>query len=427
MRQINGNLSLMSVMDILQWAENSKRSGTLLLSLLNREKRFYLQNGEIIFVWSECEGERFIDFLQLETNLNQKDLARIFSDTKYLDVSLFGYIHSKGIVTVNRLEKILFMMAQKSLTDALQWGAGLFKFTDELPSIVLNGPVKLSLSQVMMESVRIFDEGQLANNVDTRAVVDEIRSRIQQNDFELPPIPDVMQKVMEKIDNPSSSMDEIIECITDQILISKILRICNSPYYRQIGSVETLKDAVLFIGLKSLMSIITVHALSQFSPKNSTEIKKTIQHSLQCGLIARQLAQDMHSNRDQAFICGLMHNIGKTIMLELFDDYVLPHDVQLHLIEENYAEVGFLLAKKWNFSEEIQETIQYHHHPELAVNHKGLVEIVHLSIMIAHAFGKSKGSVSHDLNDMDTGQIDLNTFMKKIVNLDQEVAAIMSM
>ncbi len=429
MRQISGNLSLMSVMDILQWGESCKRSGTLLLTLQNQEKRFYIQNGKIIFIWSECEGERLIDFLQFESNLNQKDFSEILHASKSLDLSLFGYVLSKGIVKVDRLEDILFRISQIALTDALQWGAGTFVFTDELPALVLNGPVKLSLSQVMMESVRIFDEGQFSNNVDTKAIVDEIRSRISQNAIELPPIPDVMLKVMEKVENPSSSMDEIIECITDQLLISKILKICNSPYYRQIGTVETLKEAVLFIGLKSLISIIAVHALSQFSPKNSTEIKKVLQHSLQCGIIARQLAKDMQSNSDQAFICGLMHNVGKTIMLEMFDDYVLPYDAQVQLIEEHHAEVGHLLAKKWNFSEDIQESILYHHQPELAVKHRGLVEIVYLSNIIAHASGKPKESANLNPDGIGTGQIELNElkdFMDRIGDLDQEVAAIMS-
>ena len=45
MRSIRGNLSFMSVMDIIQWADQNKRSGTLTLFLDERQKKFYFQEG----------------------------------------------------------------------------------------------------------------------------------------------------------------------------------------------------------------------------------------------------------------------------------------------------------------------------------------------------------------------------------------------
>jgi HD-like signal output (HDOD) protein len=83
----------------------------------------------------------------------------------------------------------------------------------------------------------------------------------------------------------------VAECITDQILVTKILRICNSPFYRSMGKVSSLREAVVRIGFKSLLSIVTVHALSSFSPRNVDEIRKVLQHCLVCAMIARQMPE----------------------------------------------------------------------------------------------------------------------------------------
>ena len=85
----------MSVMDIIQWADNSKRTGTLTLFQSGRQKKIYLQDGQIIFVWSDCEGERIADFLQFETVISQKKLNEVLSDSEMLGlpiyrISLFG-------------------------------------------------------------------------------------------------------------------------------------------------------------------------------------------------------------------------------------------------------------------------------------------------------------------------------------------------
>lgn len=426
MRKFNGNLSLMPLVDLIQWADNSKRSGTLILSQHGRQKKFYIQEGKIIFIWSNCEGEHFGNFLKNQSDISQDELDKAFSDSESLGLPFIGYLLSEKALSKGQLEDILRKAAEVVLTSALKWDTGIFEFIDDLPGFVLNSPVRLNSIQVLLESVRHYDENRVGNQVDADMVLKEVREHIQQGNFELPPIPDVMVQIAQKIDNHTISIDEIIECITDQILVSKILRICNSPYYGHLGHISTLKAAVVFIGLKSLMSIITVHAMSSFSPRNAKEIKKVLQHCLVCGMIARQITRDMGGNYELAFMCGLLHDIGKTILLDMLGDYMLLPEARDQLIEENHAEVGYLLAQKWNFGDDIKEVIRYHHSPEQAVGYASLAEVVSLSNAMADLNSQPEEIMDMTFTSLELSQISVDDLLEQVDKLDQEAHEIIS-
>ncbi len=413
-------------MDIIQWADNSKRTGTLLLRRQEQQKKIYMQDGKIIFIWSENEGERIADFLQLETAASQKKLKEALADSELLGLSFVGYLYSEKLINRPNLEEALKQVAEAALTDVLRWETGTFEFIDELPSFVLNGPVKLNSTQIMLESTQKFDETCHSDHKNADQVITEIINHIKNGNIELPPIPDIMQRISAKISNPNISVNEVVDCITDQILVSKILKICNSPYYKHANKVSTLKDAVIYIGLRSLMSIITVHALSSFSPKNVNEIKKILQHSLACGMIARQIAKDMNGDDEQAFICGLLHDIGKTVILDMIGDYMLSDDQKYKLVEEYHTEVGYLLAQKWNFGRDIQESIRFHHAPENSTSHKNLVEIIYLSNIMTYSSYPPDEISNCIFTSIDLQQVNMTELMNKIDDLDKDAKAIIT-
>lgn len=416
----------MSLSDLIQWADNSKRSGTLILSQNGRQKKFYIQNGKIIFIWSNCNGEHFGDFLKVQTAINQDELDKAFSDSESLGLPFIGYLLSEKLISRDQLSDVLRKAAEAVLTDALKWDTGIFEFIDDLPSFVLNSPVILNSAQVLLESVQSFDEDQLGVQIDSAMVLKEIQEHIQEGNFELPPIPDVMMQMAEKIEDPNISIDEIVACITDQILVSKVLKICNSPYYGHAGHVKSLKDAVVFIGLKSLMSIVTVHAMSSFSPRNAAEIKKVLQHCLVCGMIARDIARDMRGNHELAFICGLLHDIGKTILLDMLGDYMLLPEAREQLIAENHAEVGYLLAEKWNFGKEITEVIRYHHTPEKCTDHVNLAEIISLANAMADLNSQPDEIRDMTFTSLELGQINIDDLLGEVDKLDEEASGIVN-
>jgi putative nucleotidyltransferase with HDIG domain len=418
MRSIQGSLSLMSVPDILQWAEQNKRTGTLSFRREGNEKKIYFQDGMILLVSSDKEGERLAEFLH-GAGINVDVIKEAFKTAEVLGIPFVGYLLSQEVVNQAKLEEILNCIAERAIRDTLKWETGTFEFVDVVPPTVLNGPLQLRTSWLIMEAVRVFDEGRDQLGMDSAAVVAEIKRKIQQGAVEIPPMPDLMVRLVEQIQQEDISIVEIVNSINDQILASKILKVSNSPFFGHKGKITSLQDAFIYMGLKSVLSIITVHSLSGFNPKNAEQVRKILHHCLVCAFLAKQISLELRANlTEQAFVCALLHDIGKTLLLNLLEDYQLAVDVKRQLVDGQHQHVGYLLAENWNFPNDVKEVVRYHHAPAEANDHRQLVEIVHLADLVANRL-----PLPNDVNsvcaNLDFTLLNLETLVASLAGIEQ--------
>lgn len=382
-RSLEGSVSLMPVSDLIQWIEGSKKSGTLIVTHEDCTRRFFFQEGKLIFVWCDHDEQQLFDSIAEQFGLSLQTIAESLKNSDRLGISFMGLLSSEQGIPLERLGSLITGFAERALTSVLTWHTGRFRFHDLLPASVLCSPVTITPSQVLLDSTVQIDEARHAVKTDTDPVLNEIYELIRRGAIDIPPLPVEMQMLMERINDPNLTVDQIVEQLTDPLLVSKILRVCNSPFFGRREKVATVRDAVVYMGLKSLMSIVTVNTLSGFSPPHAEEIEQILHHCLMVGMIAKQLARDMGSNHEQAFICGLLHDLGRIVMLEMLSEYDLDHEKQHDLIDRHHQAVGALVAKKWNFSEEMQETIRYHHEPDQARQFPHLVQVIHVSNLLA--------------------------------------------
>jgi len=423
-RSIEGSLSLMTLSDLLQWIEVSRRSGTLMVANEELTKRFFFQDGRLIFLWSDKEDEQLCEALHQTTGLPLEVIHETLRSAEQLGISCVGYLSSEQGIPLERLIRLISTLSERAMADVITWKAGRFRFSDHLPLTVLSSPVTLPTTQVLMESAVLIDETDLAGKASTDSVLDEMFDLIRKGAINLPPLPTEMQQLMSRINNPNLMVDEIIDCVDDPILVSKVLRVCNSSFYGRRTNISTLREAVVYMGLKSLLSIVTVHALSGFSPRNAQQVQALLRHSMATGMIAKQLARDMGCNHDQAFVCGLLHDLGWIVMLELLAEYDLPAEKRDQMIMDHHSVVGGLVAKKWNLSEDIQEVIRHHHNPLNAVHYPKLVEVVHISDLLTKTDTPAPETAHSPLYSA-MGDITA-PFADRLEELDQEIDAILS-
>jgi putative nucleotidyltransferase with HDIG domain len=424
MRKISGDISLMPLPDILQWAETGRQSGTLTLSFQGITKAFYLQDGKMIFVSSQKEGERLGEYFSREGHLSSGQIESALKDSRQSGLPFTGYLIEKGMIERGRLEQVLEGLAETAFSDALTWEGGTFEFTDSIPSLILNGPVMLNTSFVVFQSVKKLDEekrDRQTGALSIGAVIKQIAGQIAEGEIDIPPVPDMMLKLNDAMEKDNISIHDIVKIImADQILTSKILRVVNSSFYSPSGEITSLQQAIIFMGLKSVLSIVTVHTLSSIAPDNAEEVRGILRHSLLCAFVAKKIAIALRLDPEEAFVCGLLHDIGKTLILNIAREKQLPDEIKQELMKDYHSAVGFMLGSRWHFSEVIKSSIKYHHSPQESTDHRKMVETIHVADFIANDLDVME--TAHNCSNLDFDRI--NEIMSDLDEIKGSVVAI---
>jgi putative nucleotidyltransferase with HDIG domain len=194
----------------------------------------------------------------------------------------------------------------------------------------------------------------------------------------LPPSPGTLMKLSDLLRNSDTPMRQISDAISyEPVLVARILRLANSPLYSPVNSIVSIGSAIGTIGTRAIYDIVVMEMASKTFAKDigSSIIAKQIwEHSLAVAIIAREISKIMGMRGlEEAFICGLLHDFGKFILLshdpEGFTSILYRQDAEDMIKTEfeyfgfTHAEVGALVIEKWNLRDEICSTIRHHHAP----------------------------------------------------------------
>lgn len=236
-----------------------------------------------------------------------------------------------------------------------------------------------------------------------KAVCTDISSLIS-GIVDLPTPPMVYTKINEAINNPNASAYKIGSMISeDPAMSAKILRLSNSAFYGSRNEITTVKQAVITIGIDAIKSmVLSTSVFDAFRcPDNLTEFQENFwRHSLAvasaCRLLVRKVSSQWISDADKVFSAGLLHDIGKLVMITyLPDDWALREkalldsnlpvfDVELATLGYSHAEIGAALSTKWNLPGILADSIKYHHRPMESEIKDSLASLVYCSDFLAH-------------------------------------------
>ncbi len=152
-----------------------------------------------------------------------------------------------------------------------------------------------------------------------------LKSKILRGLVELPPMPNIILKAREIIEDPHSSLKDLSAVIEhDQAIVARVLALANSAYYGLSGLVSSIQHASVLLGQKTLSEMITIAASSRLLSKKLRGYQLNPddlwEHSLAVALGSRIIAgKKSPEHVEDAFIAGLLHDGGKIIL----DPYVL--------------------------------------------------------------------------------------------------------
>ena len=194
--------------------------------------------------------------------------------------------------------------------------------------------------------------------------------KIDAGEIELPLLPQVASQVMALAADASADAAKLSSLIhQDQALAAHVLRIANSPAYMPRSPVVSLQHAVAMLGINLLSEIAFTASLKNGAfhvPGHEDQVKLLWRHSLASGAYGKDVARMRRVNVETAYLCGLLHGIGKPVVLRtvanLAKEFKTPIDnaAMQQLIDGYHTRVGSLIADKWGLPKQVVEAIAYH-------------------------------------------------------------------
>ena len=217
------------------------------------------------------------------------------------------------------------------------------------------------------------------------------------NAGDLPTIPVVATKVMELVENENVTADEIAKVVaSDPAVAARVLKISNSSFYGCQRQIQTLPHAIMVLGFTTLRSLVIAASVKQVYRRFGLIENMLWEHSFGAGLAARIVAARTRAvNQEEAFLGGLFHDIGKTIMntmdskkfqsvMEIcFNDHISFTEAERQVYPFSHGDVGGLVVKKWNFPDMLQYAVARHH--SLAFSDDDDPYLVRLTCVVAMA------------------------------------------
>jgi HD-like signal output (HDOD) protein len=234
-----------------------------------------------------------------------------------------------------------------------------------------------------------------------------IEREVKQVIHQIPPLPGVVMRLIELVDSENATAEQVESLIVaDPVLTAKVLHLANSAYYGLSRSISTIKQALLVLGFHAVknlaLGIAAITVLKNGRTPTARELELW-EHSFLCAGIARELMLRTRRGAhkaEEAFMGGLLHEIGAVVLMTRFPteyqkvlEYAPRHrgenlslsEAERQLLETDHAQVGGLLAERWELPEGLVEVIASHHAPALPDNeHAPVIASVMLGDFWSH-------------------------------------------
>jgi HD-like signal output (HDOD) protein len=225
----------------------------------------------------------------------------------------------------------------------------------------------------------------------------------------LPAMPAVLRSLGECLSaNPSKvNIERIVELISyDKSLAAQCLRMANSALFRRRAEIDSVRGAVLALGLSRIRDVVYSCSLPKVfaSAKQGMAAPTFWRHALGTALVSQHLAQRLAmTNIEKLYLAGLLHDIGILVnsllfpvefrgVLESAEASETPLcEVELKVLGFTHCESGRILADIWKLPEDISGAIEFHHHPTADDPNVEVTSIVYLADLLCRLRGLGYG------------------------------------
>jgi len=196
----------------------------------------------------------------------------------------------------------------------------------------------------------------------------------------MPAFPKSVQKVVQLTSDVNTSAKDIVQVIeSDPVMTIKILKVINSAFYGLPQKITSIQRSVVHIGLNTIKNLaLSIAAIGMLKSNNKADFntQEFLLHSMTTASLCRILAERTGISKVESsdfFVAGLLHDFGKIVLaefdpdnfklaLEKSSEQQIPlYITELEFLGTSHAQVGKLLAERWELDQALVTAIDHHH------------------------------------------------------------------
>lgn len=198
----------------------------------------------------------------------------------------------------------------------------------------------------------------------------------------IPSLPKLYLDVVRVSEDESKSLRDVGDVVAKDVgMTAKILQLVNSSFFGSSRHIESMQDAMVFLGadtLKALVLSVKLFKCFNGNELDKLNVERIASHSLATGMLAQRIAKEAGAAKevcDHALFAGGLHDIGQLILALNMPEpsaeiHQLENSSDLSLVEaenqvlgSNHARVGAYLLRLWGLPQPIVEAVAFHHDP----------------------------------------------------------------
>jgi len=217
------------------------------------------------------------------------------------------------------------------------------------------------------------------------------------NNTAIPVLPTLAGRAIELASDPEASVVQLANVIAkDQVLASRLLGLANSAYCAPLQAITTIPEAIVRVGKTGVRNMVFAVCFSSrmYDPAIYGEQgRQLIDHGMGTAYLARLVADRADESEDEAFLYGLLHDIGKLLILKLAWDFKrkttvpVPPDELAAAMEQHHANYGAITLRRWGLPASLDEPVRCHHDYRSATNNPTKAKVAYLANRLSHRYG----------------------------------------
>lgn len=207
------------------------------------------------------------------------------------------------------------------------------------------------------------------------SLVEVVKARLAAGELSVPVFHAVALRLQQVLSRPDFSIDEVHQLINaDAGLASQVLRSSNSAFYAGLSKVSTIREAIVRLGAKevaNLAMVTTQHELYRSEdPLCNAVMQQLWKHAFCCAVGSKWLAQKTgyQSQAQEAFLAGLLHDIGKLFLLKGIEKVareeklknVATPAILTEVLTSLHVEQGHQLMEQWHMPQVYCDVVASH-------------------------------------------------------------------